>query len=54
VKKPYVIRREDFFQAVATKQLPPDVAIGDFGSIWVTVFLTDTARKNYTFPIDPA
>ena len=50
MKKLYVIRREDIFNAIAANQLPSNQLL-QVGSIWAVVELTESERKNYSFPI---
>jgi len=52
MKKLYVIRTQDLFNAIATNQLPIDPQFSHIGTIWTDVFLTDEERNNYKFPID--
>ena len=49
-KKHYIIRRQDFFEAMAKNQIPED-SLGCIGSLWVNIFLNDEEKQNYTFPI---
>lgn len=50
-KKLYLIRREDFFQAIAEKQLPPD-CLFQSGQIWLSVLLTEEEKNKYKYPIE--
>jgi hypothetical protein len=50
MKRLYLIRREDFFQARSLGQLPEGCVL-ECGSIWITVSLDLNERKRYQFPI---
>ena len=50
MKQLYLIRRQDFFEAIALKQLNPD-NLHSAGNIWCEVSLTDDEKNNYKFPI---
>lgn len=50
VKKIYVIRSGDIFQARILKQLPDDSFLY-VGSLWAQVALTDEEKSKYSFPI---
>lgn len=53
MRKLYLIRREDFFAAVAKGQMPAD-ALHDAGPIWCQVLFTEEEKANYSFPISLA
>lgn len=51
MKKLYLIRREDFFQALAENNLPDD-CVSLAGSIWMSVRLTEEEKAKYKYPIE--
>jgi hypothetical protein len=51
MKRLYLIRTEDIFEAIKIGQFSPDKVFLEVGSIWATVDLTDDERSKYTFPI---
>jgi len=48
----YLVRREDFFVAIAYGQLPLDIVCREAGFIWISVILTEDQAANYKFPIE--
>jgi hypothetical protein len=53
MKKLYVIRRQDVFEAIANNSLP-NSGFHHIGSLWVIVELTQQQRDQYQFPISEA
>jgi hypothetical protein len=51
MKRLYLIRREDVFEAIA-KGFIKDGDLLECGSIWGIVGFTDEEKKNYPFPIE--
>ncbi len=51
--KLYVIRRIDFWEAIAGKMIP-EGRISEAGTLWITLFLTPEEKAKYTFPISEA
>ena len=45
MKKLYLTRREDFFNAIGHGQIP-DGCVHEFGSIWMTLSLTENEFYN--------
>jgi hypothetical protein len=55
MKKPYTIRRADFFEAIVSGYLPKDnLSILHAGSIWMTLTLTKEQAQKYAkvYPIN--
>jgi len=53
MKKLYVIRRQDVFEAIANNTLS-NSGFHHIGSLWVIVELTQDQRNQYKFPISEA
>jgi hypothetical protein len=53
MKKLYVIRRQDVFDAIGNNSLP-NSGFHHIGSLWVIVELTQQQRNQYKFPISEA
>lgn len=50
MKKLYIIRRQDFFDALLKGQIPEGCIMG-VGSLWMDLALTEEEKNKYTFPI---
>lgn len=50
MKKLYVIRTQDFFEAQTRGQIP-EGSIMRAGSLWMDLALTEEEKNKYTFPI---
>lgn len=50
MKKLYVIRTQDFFNALTKGQIP-ECSLKYVGSLWTELLLTEEEKNKYTFPI---
>lgn len=52
MKRLCIIRREDFFEALALGQIPEDCNL-QAGNLWCSLALTNEEQSAYSFPIWP-
>lgn len=49
--KLYLIRTQDYFQAIGEGTLPIDAHLRHAGSLWIEIWLSDADKQKYPYPI---